>query len=149
FEPERILMLAFNNDAAAELRQRLQDRLLPLGLPADRVAAKTFHAFGLAVIGHATGKNPAVAPSLDRGQGLLMIQSLVDELKDSNLSFRLRWDLFRIVLGQDLPEFGKEAESPESWSKETNVQGFWTLNNEVVRSRSEQIIANWLFYNGV
>ena len=149
FEPERILMLAFNSDAAAELRQRLQDRLLPHGLPADRVAAKTFHAFGLEVIGHATGKKPAVAPWLDRGQDLVMIQSLVDELKDCNLSFRLRWDLFRIVLGQDLPEFGKEAESPESWSKVTNVQGFWTLNNEVVRSRSEQIISNWLFYNGV
>lgn len=149
FEPERILMLAFNSDAAAELRQRLQDRLLPHGLPAERVTAKTFHAFGLEVIGHATGKKPAVASWLDRGQDLEMLQSLVDELKDQSLSFRLRWDLFRIVLGQDLPEFGKEAESPESWSKETNVQGFWTLNNEVVRSRSEQILANWLFYNGV
>lgn len=149
FEPERILMLAFNNDAAAELRQRLKDRLTPHGLPADRVTAKTFHAFGLDVIGLATGKKPTVAPWVESGQDLDMLLTLVDELKDRNRRFRIQWDLFRIVLGQDLPEFGEEEASPESWSRETNQQGFWTLNNEVVKSRGEMILANWLFYNGV
>ncbi len=33
--------------------------------------------------------------------------------------------------------------------KKNNQKGFWTLNNEVVKSRGELIIANWLFYNGV
>lgn len=149
FEPERILMLAFNNDAAAELRQRLKDRLTPHGLPADRVTAKTFHAFGLEVVGRTTGKKPAVAHWVESGQDLEMLLTLVDELKDRDRSFRSRWDLFRIVLGQDLPEFGKEEESPESWSRETNQQGFRTLNNEIVKSRGEMILANWLFYNGV
>jgi DNA helicase-4 len=149
FEPERILMLAFNNDAAAELRQRLKDRLTPHGLPADRVTAKTFHAFGLDVIGLATGKKPMVAPWVESGQDLDMLLTLVDELKDRSSRFRIQWDLFRIVLGQDLPEFGEEEASPESWSRETNQQGFWTLNNEVVKSRGEMILANWLFYNGV
>lgn len=149
FEAERILMLAFNNDAAAELRQRLKDRLTPHGLPAKRVTAKTFHAFGLDVIGLATGKKPTVAPWVESGQDMEMLLTLVDELKDRNSRFRIQWDLFRIVLGQDLPEFGEEEASPESWSRETNQQGFWTLNNEVVKSRGEMILANWLFYNGV
>lgn len=82
FEPERILMLAFNNDASAELRQRLKDRLTPHGLPADRVTAKTFHAFGLDVIGLTTGKKPTVAPWVESGQDLDMLLTLVDELKD-------------------------------------------------------------------
>lgn len=149
FEPERILLLAFNNDAATELRQRLKERLTPHGLPAELIAAKTFHAFGLEVIGQATGKKPSVAPWVENGKDLEMLLTLIDEIKDRDLLFRTRWDLFRIVLGQDLPAFGKEEESPDAWSRETSRQGFWTLNNEVVKSRGEQIIANWLFYNGV
>ncbi len=149
FKPESILLLAFNNDAAAELRQRLKERLLPLGLPAEGVSAKTFHAFGLEVIGQATGKKPSLAPWIDSGRDQEMLLTLVDEIKDKDPRFRVQWDLFRVVLAQDLPEFGKEQDSPDSWSRENNRQGFWTLNNEVVKSRGESVIANWLFYNGV
>ena len=53
------------------------------------------------------------------------------------------------MLGQDLPKFGKEAEGGDSWNAASKTEGFWTLNNEVVKSRGEQLIANWLFYNGV
>lgn len=149
FEPERILLLAFNNDAAAELRKRLADRLGPLGLPADRVTAQTFHAFGLTVIGQATGKKPSIASWLENGQDHEALMAMVDELKSTDADFRTTWDMFRLVFGQDLPEFGKEATNPESWSREEGREGFWTLNNEVVRSRGELIIANWLFYNGI
>ncbi|NMM20960.1 MAG: UvrD-helicase domain-containing protein [Rhodoferax sp.] len=149
FQPERMLLLAFNNDAAKELGQRIKERLEPLGLPAEKVAAKTFHAFGLDVIGQATGKRPSLAPWVESGKDLEHLLEIVDALKDKDSSFRTNWDLFRIVLGQDLPKFGKEQESPDSWDRNTREEGFWTLNNEVVKSRGEQMIANWLFYNGV
>lgn len=149
FAPERMLLLAFNSDAAAELRERIQARLGPLGLPADKIVAKTFHAFGLEVIGLATGKRPSLAPWLENGRDLEILLEIVDELKDRDIRFRTNWDLFRIVLGQDLPTFGKECESPDSWDSVKHVEGFWTLNGEVVKSRGEQVIANWLFYNGV
>lgn len=149
FLPEQMLLLAFNNDAAKELSQRIKARLQPLGLPAERIAAKTFHAFGLDVIGLATGKKPSLAPWLEGGQDLEHLLQLIDARKDKDLVFRTQWDLFRIVLGQDLPKFGKEAESPDGWNAQTKEEGFWTLNNEVVKSRGEQLIANWLFYNGV
>jgi DNA helicase-4 len=144
-----MLLLAFNNDAAAELRERIKSRLEPLGLPAEKIVAKTFHAFGLDVIGQATGKRPSLAPWLDNGRDLETLLDLVDNLKDKDNTFRENWDLFRVVLGQDLPKFGQEHESPDSWDSATRTQGFWTLNGEVVKSRGEQIIANWLFYNGV
>lgn len=149
FEADRMLLLAFNNDAAAELRQRIKDRLGPLGLAADKVVAKTFHAFGLEIIGLATGKRPSLAPWVESGRDLEQLLTIVDTLKDRDPGFRASWDLFRIVFGQDLPKFGKEADSPDSWDRSTRKEGFWTFNNEVVKSRGEQLIANWLFYNGV
>lgn len=149
FLPEQMLLLAFNNDAAKELSQRIKARLQPLGLPAERIVAKTFHAFGLDVIGQATGKKPSLAPWLEGGQDLEHLLQLIDTHKDRDIVFRTQWDLFRIVLGQDLPKFGKEMESPDGWNAQTKQEGFWTLNNEVVKSRGEQLIANWLFYNGV
>lgn len=65
---EKILLLAFNKDAAEELKQRIKNRLHPLDLDGDQVAARTFHAFGLEVIGKAIGRKPALAPWLENGQ---------------------------------------------------------------------------------
>lgn len=149
FEPDKILLLAFNKDAATELRKRSKARLEPLGLAGEKVAAKTFHAFGLEIVGAATGRRPSVAPWLEDGQDLEVLMDLVDGLKDQDDAFKSTWDLFRVVFGQDLPKFGKEHESPDAWDRERKTEGFWTLNNEVVKSRGEQLIANWLFYNGV
>lgn len=147
--PDRMLLLAFNNDAAAELRERIDSRLGPLGLPAQQVVAKTFHAFGLDVIGKATGKRPSLAPWVESARDQEALLEMVDDLKGVDPVFRAQWDMFRLVFGQDLPKFGKEASNPEAWDKAASRDGFWTLNNEVVRSRGELLIANWLFYNGV
>jgi len=149
FAANRIVMLAFNKDAVAELRERIRARLEPLGLPASQVTAKTFHAFGLDVIGQATGMRPSLAPWVESGQDLAALLEMSDALKDSDPSFRTQWDLFRLVLAQDLGRFGKENDSPDSWSGELSKAGFRTLNDDVVKSRGELIIANWLFYNGV
>ena len=149
FAANRILLLAFNNDAAAELRVRIKNRLEPLGLQADQVMAKTFHAFGLDVIGLATGKRPSLAPWLEYGKDLEALLRIVDDLRDQDASFRSHWDMYRLVFSQDLPKFGEEHKTPDSWNSETSEEGFWTLNGETVKSRGERIIANWLFYNGV
>ncbi|MDT8990572.1 UvrD-helicase domain-containing protein [Curvibacter sp. APW13] len=149
FAPERMLLLAFNNDAAAELRERIRSRLTPLGLPADQIVAKTFHAFGLEVIGAATGKKPTLAPWVESGRDQDTLLKMVDELKDSDTSFRTAWDMFRLVFGQDLPKFGKEEESPEAWDRASGRNGFWTLKGDVVKSRGELVLANWFFYMGV
>lgn len=146
---EKILLLAFNTDAARELQQRIHDRLMPLGLDGGNVAAQTFHAFGLAVIGKATGRKPALAPWLDSGRDSEQLLRIVDELKDADPLFRTRWELFRIVLGRDLPSFGQEEADPEDWDAGTKSAGFRTLQGEVVKSQGERMIADWLFYNGV
>jgi DNA helicase-4 len=149
FEADRILLLAFNSDAAAELRDRINARLNPINLPADKIVAKTFHAFGLDVIGAATGKKPSLAPWVETGRDHQAIQQFVAELNEEDPQFRKSWDILRLVFGQDLPKFGKEAENPEAWDRASGRRGFETLNGDVVKSRGEVVIANWLFYNGV
>jgi DNA helicase IV len=149
FAPERILLLAFNNDAAAELRERLRARLLPLGLPSEQVTARTFHAFGLEVIGAATGKKPSLAAWIEAGRDQEVLTEMVDELRSSEPSFQIAWDLFRWVFDQDLPDFDHEEDHPEAADPATGHKGFRTLKGDVVKSRGEVILADWLFYNGV
>lgn len=146
---DKILMVAFNKDAADELQARVRDRLAPLGFPADAIVARTFHGFGLDIIGHATGKRPMVASWVDSGRDIEHLSALVDSLKDRNLMFRTQWDLFRIVFGRDLPSLDKEESEPEDWDRDTKTAGFRTLRNEVVKSHGERLLANWLYYNGV
>lgn len=148
FDAEQILLLAFNADAAAELRERIDARLGPMGLPAERILVKTFHSFGLDVIGAATGKRPSLAPWLDSGQDDRALMRIVDRLKDADVAFRTTWDLFRIVFGKGLSQTGAKP-APDGWDREAKREGFRTLNDEVVKSEGERLIADWLFYNGV
>ncbi|EPR75385.1 DNA helicase IV [Leifsonia rubra CMS 76R] len=147
--PEQILMLAFNSKAAAELQERITERLAPLGLAADRIVARTFHSFGLAVIGQATGRKPSLAPWVEQGGDVEKLARIVDELRDTDVAFRTEWDLFRMVFGRDLPEFGQEEADPDDWDPVTRRGGFRTLAGEVVKSQGERLIADWLYYNGV
>ncbi|WP_168625666.1 UvrD-helicase domain-containing protein [Cryobacterium sp. BB307] len=147
---DKILMLAFNAKAAKELKERVNTRLTPLGLDAEKVEANTFHSFGLHVIGHATGRKPSLAPWVDHAGGdIRQVMQIVDELRDSDPGFRTEWDLFRLVFGRDLPDFGEEEDEPEAWDPVKRNAGFRTLQGEVVRSQGERLIADWLFYNGV
>jgi DNA helicase IV len=146
---DKILLLAFNKDAAEELKERIRTRLHPLGLPAAGISAQTFHSFGLDVIGRATGRKPALAPWLTDGTEHDRLLEIINDLRGSDRGFRRRWDFFRIVLGQDLPEFGQEETDPEDWDPGNRTTGFRTLQGEVVKSQAERTIADWLFYNGV
>lgn len=146
--PERILMLAFNKKAAEELQERVRRRV---GNSGAQVTASTFHAFGLRVLGEASNRKPRVAKGLGaagEGEGVTRLEQVVDALRDRSLRFRVQWDLFRLVFGRPLADFD-EVEDPEAWDPDSGQSGFRTLNGEVVKSREELMLANWLFYNGV
>lgn len=149
--PERILMLAFNREAATELSQRVQGCFTRLGLPTGKVATRTFHAFGLDVIAAATGRRPALAPWLETGRDAQALLEVVDLLKDRDPTFRANWDLFRLVLAQDLPRPGVAAAPGAEGGDDRDADGapLRTLAGETVRRRGEQLLANWLFYNGI
>lgn len=144
-QPTEILALAFNKKAAGELSERLVSRL---GDDGASVASSTFHAFGLRVVGEATGRKPSVPDDITNGNGIGRLAAIVDGLRDRDPAFRRDWDLFRLVFGRQLPDVGDEDE-PETWDRSTGINGFGTLAGEVVKSQEEVMIANWLFLNGV
>lgn len=145
---DKIVLLAFNKQAAEELKERAARAFSRLGMENVAVEASTFHALGLSIIGRATGEKPDIPEwAVDTGSGLRKILEIVDDLKDRSPSFRRAWDLFRFVFGRDLGAFGDEGPA-DVWDSEGNA-GMRTSRGEIVRSQEEVMIANWLFLNGV
>lgn len=143
----RILLLAFNKDAATELQERVEARLGAAGIDATGLKAATFHSFGLTVIGRATGRKPRLAPWLDGGGDIETISRIVDELRDRSLSFRFRWDIYRLLFARmsDEPDGG----DPDSYDHEARNTGFKTANGETVKSQGERMIADFLYFSGI
>ncbi|KGO98878.1 UvrD-helicase domain-containing protein [Novilysobacter defluvii] len=146
--PERIVLLAFNKQAAEELRERAARSFARLGMEEVSVEASTFHALGLSIIGKATGEKPDIPDwAVDTAAGFRKLMELADDLKDRSPAFRSKWDLFRFVFGRDLPAFGSNGPA-DVWDAAGNA-GMRTTRGEMVRSQEEVMIANWLFLNGV
>ncbi len=147
-EPERIVMLAFNKDAAQELEERAQRCFDRLGMGDSVVEARTFHALGLSIIAKATGRKPDIPEwAVDATLGFNKLAELVDDLKDRSTHFRTQWDMFRLVFGRDLPPFGADMMA-DGYDRD-GTPYIRTLKGERVKSLEECVIADWLFYNGV
>lgn len=145
---ERIILLAFNKQAAEELKERATKSFERLGMENVEVEASTFHALGLRIIGKATREKPEIPDwATDTVGGFRKLTELIDQLKDRCTTFRAQWDLFRFVFGRDLPGFGTAA-AADSWDDQGNGR-VRTSNGERVRSHEEAMIANWLFLHGV
>ena len=145
--PGRILLLAFNKAAAAELQERVAARFAVAGIDSSGVLASTFHSFGLDVIGRAAGKKPRLARWLDQGNDVEMVLRIADELRDASASFRYRWDLYRLLFANAPTNL--TANEPDGYNRQTGQTGYQTFAGDVVKSHSERLIANFLYLNGV
>ncbi|QHE87216.1 UvrD-helicase domain-containing protein [Hydrogenophaga sp. BPS33] len=146
--PERILLLAFNKQAAEELKERAAQAFERLGMEGVTVEASTFHALGLRLIGKATKEKPDIPDwATDATSGVRKLTEIVDQLKDGSLAFRRQWDLFRFVFGRNLPAFGS-PEPADVWDAQ-GKGALVTNRGERVKSLEEVMIANFLFLNGV
>jgi DNA helicase-4 len=143
-DPDKILLLAFNASAAQELQERVSERLAPQGLESNRVVARTFHAFALTVIGHATGEKPTAAQWLSNGEDMRQLSRIVDKLRRSDYSFRASWDFFQAVLARDYVK--SNTSQKQDVDDGPNLR---TAKGELVKSVGERVIADWLYFNGV
>lgn len=144
-EPEQIIVLAFNRAVADEIQSRIKARLAGFNR-VDAVTVKTFNAFGLSVIGKATGRKPSLAEWAEPGRDGAMIVEIIDDLRTSDDTFRHDWDLFRTVYGRDI---GAWNEPSQANANRNGQRGILTANGDIVKSEEERMIADWLFYHGV
>lgn len=145
---DRILLLAFNQKAARELQARVTTRFRALGLDPAGVRATTFHAYGLSVLGQASGRKPRIARWLEHeGGDVEAVDGIITDLCRQSPTFRRRWDLFRLLYARPSAPPGEEENT--DYDAATKRTGFRTFNGEVVRSEGERLIANWLFLHGV
>jgi DNA helicase IV len=158
YRPSEFLVLAFNNDAASELDQRISDKLASLLPEKAKVRCSTFHALGLAVIANGRGVKPSVVKYAtgSETESSRFMEGLIDELLRTDKDFAVGWLTFRALYGVPAKPIG-DFKSQREWEEYVRAigdykagrRGFQTLKGEIVKSQGELAIANWLFAQGV
>ena len=141
-----LLLLAFAGDARNEMEERIRARLGDA--IADSVRVQTFHSLGLAIIGEAEGKRPALASVAEDGRTLFnaLRGILAELLADRELSAIVReWFQDWFAPYKSEHEFKSWGEYYD-YIRKFDIQ---SLNGETVRSFEECEIANFLYLNGV
>ena len=145
-KPSELLLLAFARDARNEMEERVRARL---GAGAAKgVTVRTFHSLGMAIIGAAEGKRPALARTAESDRALFdVLKGIVaDLLADGALSETLL-DWF-----QDQFAPYRSAHEFPSWGAYWNYirkNDIRSLKGDEVKSYEECEIANFLYLNGV
>ncbi|CRI66808.1 Helicase IV [Thiocapsa sp. KS1] len=141
-KPRELLLLAFNRDAAEELRTRLKARF---GLD---LRVSTFHALGLDIIARATGTKPSLASWAGNDREFTEhLQSLLTEtIRDPATSDAARAYAQSHFAPYRSPfEFKSEGEYFDYLRSVDMV----SLNGETVKSFEEAEIANFLCLKGI
>jgi DNA helicase-4 len=136
--PDEILLLAYNKDAAAEMQERISRRL---GL---QLRVSTFHALGLAIVGRAEGRSPAVSALAEPER----LASFLDKTLRSLL--RSEPGLLGHLVEYVRPWRGhEEFASKHDYIVHLKGAGVRSLRGEHVRSHEECTIADWLYLHGI
>ena len=139
-KPEEILLLSFLGKAVEELEGRLGDKF-----PNVKLEARTFHSFGLSVIGEIQGKRPDVAFT-NTSRRKFLNDCFETLLKDSNY-LHLIVEYFSYYLKP--VELNPSFKNLDEYFKFLKGGEYITLQKEQVKSQQEVMIANFLYRNGV
>ncbi len=145
-KPSELLLLAFARDARNEMEERVRKRL---GAATARcITVRTFHSLGMAIIGDAEGKRPALARSAENNRALFdLLKGIVaDLLADGALSETvLEW------FQDQFAPYRSEHEFP-NWGAYWNYirrNDIRSLKGDEVKSYEECEIANFLYLNDI
>lgn len=158
--PKEILILAFNKKAQEELEERFKKKDI-------EVEVKTFHSYGLGIIGSVTNSKPDISKLSESSNNMnVFIDHTIKELihKDNDfMSKFLEFNAFFKIPFKDENEFdnlGEYYDYQNNYDMKTLKQQLnekisrekkdkITLSKETVKSYQELIIANYLTLNGI
>ena len=145
-KPSELLLLAFARAARKEMEERMDKRL---GAAVARdVTVRTFHSLGMAIVGEAEGKRPALAATAENDRTLFdLLKGIVADLLTDRKLFATLHEWFQ---NQFAPY--KSEHEFRNWSEYYDyIRKFdiRSLKGETVRSFEECEIANFLYLNGV
>ena len=145
-KPSELLLLAFARDARNEMEERIR---ACLGANAAKgITVRTFHSLGMAIIGEAEGRRPALGRTAESDRALFdVLKGIVAELlADGALSEKvLEWFQDQFAPYSSQHEF-------ENWGAYWNYirrNEIRSLKGDEVKSYEECEIANFLYLNGV
>jgi DNA helicase-4 len=134
---DKILMLAYNKDAAEELSRRTKASGIS-------VTAQTFHGFGNSVI-KAPGERTGVAFGDSGEVSKFLAHQLKKELSEDSKSGLAKYFSQELVPYRDFEEF----DSLNEYAAYVRATIPRTLMDEQVKSHGEWLIANFLFSNSI
>ena len=145
--PESLLMVAYNRDAAQELRERAARRLEGVA-DVERLTIKTFHALGLDLIAEAEGVRPSLSILAEDSHALsrFVTEQLDDLLRELGYVGKF------IEYGFDQQEPDRsifDFASLEEYERELARLDLRTFRGERVKSQEELRLANFLTRNGI
>jgi len=157
--PQEILILTFNKKAQEELKERFHDKNM-VGID-----IKTFHSFGLGVIGSVTSEKPDICVMSESANNMnVFIERTIKELLDNNdfLKIFLEFNAYFKIPYKDESEFesaGELYEYQNNYDMKTlkqqlhdksykkTEQNNITFQRETVKSYQELVIANFFTLN--
>lgn len=139
--PSQILSLAFNNNVPVEINQRVND-LLKSRWPdrKDEISlARTFHGLAYEIV-----SPRRVISGAERTR---FIQELITEQKETDPSFKA--SVYETFRKEDSQLYKKHFQNEQAFYDSLRNTQYTTLNGEIVKSRGEKWIADYLFEHGI
>ncbi|MCK8102402.1 UvrD-helicase domain-containing protein [Pseudoalteromonas sp. 2CM36K] len=145
-KPKNILMLAFGNKAAAEMNERIQERIPDV---ASDIRASTFHALGNDIVANTFGYKKSVTAFAEQPHLFSkFIDSTIEKIAEENSDYKA-------LLVHYFSSLGTPAKSELDFQSIDDYHEFLsscrliTLKGEWVKSVGELRIANFLTLNGI
>jgi DNA helicase IV len=145
-DPETILLLAFTEKAAAEMRVRIQERMKAVLDKEVEINAKTFHSLGLGILTEVFDYKPDLVFDSEVKLRTFM-QEVYEELTAD--------EQYRNYFIDYLVEYLKPYKPPEAFSSKGEYIEYIRANNiislkrEELKSYEEVEIANFLFLHNI
>ena len=145
-KPSELLLLAFARDARNEMEERICKRLGDA--TASAATIRTFHSLGMAIIGTAEGKRPALAKTAETDRALF------DLLKGIVAALLAEGEVSATLLGWFQDQFApyRSEHDFKTWGEYWDYlrrNNILSLKGDQVKSYEECEIANFLYLHGV